>query len=207
MPATAVAIRARSTFLPTPADFWKAIAIRMANEGLPVSAMARALAIAGYEVRECLDEALTLGKIIEMPINDWPPTAKKSDRIPNRPPPSPQTWLRMVDDDMLSLYCVKVFQLTPLQGAVMSVLLRHKEVTKEMIHSVIEHRRQSRATRTDMEETELKMVDVVICHIRRKMKKYNDNDPPVKTLWGSGYYIPSEFKAKVVSLIDGFEKD
>lgn len=187
--------------------YWLPIAIRMANEGLPLAAMARCIGIAGYELREMLEDALQLGKILEMPRGDWPPTARKADRVPDRPPPSPQSWLRQTDDDALALHCVKVFKLTPLQGAVMSLLLRHRDVSKDMIHSVIEHRRQLKTTKTDVEETEVKMVDVVICHIRRKMRGYNEGKSPIETLWGSGYFIPQEFKAKAVEMIHQFEKE
>lgn len=181
--------------------------VRMANEGLPLAAIARCLGIVGYEARPLLDEALRLGKIFEMPAPDWPPTARRADRVPYKNPPTPQSWLRNINDELLALHCVKVFQLTPLQGSVFSLLLRHKEVTKEMIHSVIEHRRSQRGSKSEMEETELKMVDVVICHIRRKMKKFNDGEPPVHTLWGSGYYIPNSFKSKAVEYINSFDTE
>lgn len=182
---------------------WQPYAVRMANEGLPIGAIARALAAPGTDVRSVLVDALQLGKILEMPPPDWPPTARRSDRVPSIAPPSPQEWLRKISEDKLTISCCKVFKLTPLQGSVFSLLMRHKEVTKEMIHMVIEHRRQLK--KPSNEETEIKMVDVVICHIRRRLKRFNGNKPPITTLWGSGYYIPSDFKNKAVELIQAFE--
>ncbi len=184
-----------------------AVMIRMANEGLPLGAMARCLGIASYELRDALRDALQLGKIFEMPAPDWPPTARKKDRVPPNGAPSPQAWLRSIDDDKLALYCVKIFHLTPLQGSVFSMLLRHRQVTKEMVHSIIEFRRSQFGSKTDIEETDLKMVDVVICHIRKRMKVFNDGNSPIETLWGAGYYIPTEFKVKAVAIINEFDKD
>lgn len=180
---------------------WRPYAVRMANEGLPIGAIARALAEPGSEIREVLTDALQVGKILEMPPADWPPTAYKSDRVPVI---VPQDWLRKITQDDLTVACCKVFKLTPLQATVFALLLRHKEATKEMIHFVIEQRRQLR-NKDGADETEIKMVDVVICHIRRRLKKFNHNKPPITTLWGSGYYVPAEFKKKVVELINTFE--
>lgn len=182
---------------------WIEYTIRMANEGIPLSAMARALGVPSGAVRRTLDNALQLGKILSIPPDDWPPMGPRKPR--RQSAGAARTWLQRIGDDLLTLHCIRVFKLTPLQASVFSMLLRHNDVTKEMIHNMIEHRRQQKGARSTLEETDLKMVDVVICHIRRKLKAYNDGQSPVLTVWGSGYYIPGEFKLKATRMIQSYE--
>lgn len=181
-----------------PVEQWKQYAVRMANEGLPIGAIARSVAVPGDEIRELLMDALALGKILEMPAPDWPPTAKRRDQVPRI-----VGGLAAMDHETLAILCVKAFGLTPLQGAVFALLLRHHEVSKEKIHAVIEERRSRRTSKSSLEETDLKMVDVVICHIRRRMKEFYKGKTPVVTLWGAGYFIPKELKEIATTLING----
>jgi hypothetical protein len=49
------------------------IAIRLADEGVPLCAIARATRIPSDELREQLQTAREAGRLIELPAHDWPP--------------------------------------------------------------------------------------------------------------------------------------
>ena len=49
------------------------LAARLADEGVPICAIARALKIPSDDVRETLQDALGEGVIVEYPREDWPP--------------------------------------------------------------------------------------------------------------------------------------
>lgn len=168
------------------------IAIRLADEGIPVMVIARGLKQPSDKVRESLHDAVHSGAIAEIPKEDWPPTAKKGDRLPV----SSNT--KMSDDDLV-FHCMKVFKVTRLQASVLIVLIKREKADKETLHSAIELRRRSRQNKpSNMDETDPKMVDVVICNLRKRLKPF---DVFIKTLWGTGYYIEHPYRVRALELI------
>jgi hypothetical protein len=156
------------------------LATRLAYEGVPVRVIARSILQSAELVADSLDEALSVGEITEMPAADWPPTARRADRLP--------ALVAKESDEKRLLCCEKIFKLTKLQANFMLVLLKHNEISKDTLHRVIEQQRSIRRNRPDNpEQTDPKMVDVVIWNIRRKLKVHNI---AIVTLWGHGYYIP-----------------
>lgn len=173
------------------------IAGRAANEGLPVLCIARLLAKPSEQVYGSLHRLLGAGVICEIPRPDWPPTAKNADRLPQE--------VKSPAD--LQFACIKFFKLTPLEGAFISLLLRVDHADKMMLHRAVEAQRFSRAQQPDsMEATDPKMVDVMICKLRKKLKDARPEfDNAITTLWGAGYYIDAVSKAAIMAAI--FEKD
>lgn len=168
------------------------IAVRLAAENVPVNVVARGLDIPAPEVRNALEYALETGGITEMPAPDWPPTARRADHLP-----SVITAARDVD---LTISCMRAFKITKLMASFMIVLLKREEADKIVLHRVIEAQRASRTSRPDnMEETDPKMVDVIICNLRKKLKPYG---LIIQTLWGHGYYISSEGRRAALALIE-----
>jgi hypothetical protein len=51
----------------------RGIAIRLADEGVPVQAIARATQIPSGELLPLLSDAIHAGQLIAMPASDWPP--------------------------------------------------------------------------------------------------------------------------------------
>ena len=51
------------------------LAIRLADEGVPLRAIARATAIPSEQLRDELYSAKINGLLIELPSEDWPPRA------------------------------------------------------------------------------------------------------------------------------------
>lgn len=164
---------------PSQTSLLQAIAVRMADEGIPVRAIARAVRIPGEDVYNILREAITTGTIVELPKDDWPPGSNRNSRSVFQGTPLEQ-------DDALKFACARVFKATRLEAAILAVLLKRTEVTKQQLHQVIENNRPGDGEGNPREETDPKMVDVLICHLRKKLKLH---EITIETVWGIGYLI------------------
>ena len=56
------------------------IAVRLADQGVPLRAIARAVRMPSSDLREQLHEALSDGRLLELPCDDWPPGCPKDQR-------------------------------------------------------------------------------------------------------------------------------
>jgi hypothetical protein len=168
------------------------IAVRLAAESVPVNVIARGIDTPAGDVRESLEFALHSGDITEMPAPDWPPTARRADHLP--------PVIAAARDADLMISCMRAFKVTKLMASFMMVLLKREEADKAVLHRVIEAQRASRTSRPDStEETDPKMVDVVICNLRKKLKPYGLT---IQTLWGHGYYIDAEGRKAALALVE-----
>jgi len=168
------------------------VAARFANEGVPINVIARGLEVPAAEVRIWLNDALHSGRITEMPAVDWPPSARRADRLPPH--------IAAARDADLTIACMRAFHITKLQAHFMLVLVKREEADKHTLHRVIESQRAQRASRLDdNEETDPKMVDVVICHLRKKLKPFG---LIIHTLWGYGYYLDAAGRQQVLSVVE-----
>jgi len=168
------------------------IAVRLANEGIPVNVIARGLEVPAGDVRISLDEALAAGRITEMPAADWPPTARRADHLPPH--------IAAARDADLVTGFMRTFHTPKLAANFMLVLVKREEATKATLHRVIESQRAQRANRPSAsEETDPKMVDVVICNLRKKLKPFGLT---IHTLWGRGYYFDEKDRQRILSLIE-----
>jgi hypothetical protein len=80
------------------------IAVRLADEGVPLRAIARAVQIPSSSLREQLHEAKSDGRLLELPCDDWPPGFPRDQR-------SLQLSRLMVEDRFaLSLAVERLFQ-------------------------------------------------------------------------------------------------
>lgn len=164
-----------------------AIAVRLADEGIPVRAIARATHLPSDEIYEALRDALSQGFLVEIPRDDWPPGSNRGTRAVFNGTPLEQ-------EQALKCACARLFKASPLEAAMLAVMLKRDQVTKEQLHSTIE---QNRPT-LGKTETDLKMVDVMICKLRKKLKVY---DVGIETMWGLGYLIPSADRERAVRLL------
>lgn len=176
-------------------DLLAPIACRLANEGIPIRAIARGLAQSAELVRGTLAQGKLQGVIFDVPADDWPPTARKSDHLPC-------AGGRTEAD--LHIAARKLFKLTNLEGAFLMQLLKRDHADKECLHGVIETQRTSRLSgRPDTTEcTDPKMVDVMICKLRKRLRDY-DKNIQINTVWGSGYYIDPDVRKIVIDLLLG----
>jgi hypothetical protein len=152
------------------------IILALANEEVPVNAIARAVGSPSDEVRETIKEAMLYGRVLSMPRSDWHPLQRG-----NRGPMGKMT------EEELIFNCQRTFKLTHLQACFLSVLMRRNEVGKEALHNIIENCRGP----SQKAETDVKMVDVVLCHLRKRVKPFG---LVVKTLHSSGYYMVPEMR-------------
>ena len=169
------------------------IVTRAANEGIPVAAIARIIQQPFDLVADVLENSLETGLIAQMPTSDWPPTVVKEARLPTVP--------RTANAVDVLFVCRKVFNLTNLESGFLMTLLRFEYITKEKLHGVIEQQRSERLTKPDsMDMTDQKMVDVMICKLRKKLKA-KDPSLVITTSWGVGYYLDAATKQKIYDMI------
>lgn len=169
------------------------VVVALADEGIPLSVIARATKSDLGHIRTIVTDAVESGRVIEMPRFDWPPTSKRADRVPHQ-------LHKSLDDNALMVTCMKVFKVTRLQATVLMVLLRKDEAYKSTLHNAIESRRHVRAGENrQLEPTNPKMVDVVICHLRKKLKRHGIE---IKTLWSQGYFMDGEHRKKAFTLLE-----
>ena len=75
--------------------------------------------------------------------------------------------------------------LTPSEARVLGLLLKRDVATKDGLMVAL-------YGRGNREEAEIKIVDVFICKIRKKLKPFSLT---IETVWGQGYTMPKESKA------------
>lgn len=186
-----------------------AIAVRAAAEGVPVGAIARAMKLPYDKVLTYLQRAKKLGAINEIPKPDWPANQPVGERRPTAygqragasasPTESRSVHLPHEDVEFLSRH---VFRLTNLEAGFLVVLLRTLFAEKEKLHAVIELQRSARPLRPLQEgATDPKMVDVMICKLRKKMGLI---DPSfiIRTSWGKGYFLDQYVKDAIYRMLD-----
>lgn len=162
------------------------IAVGLANEGVPLRAIVRAMALPRGSVVSALHDALELGKIGGLPAEDWPIGTTTGDRVQ-------ATRSIQSNDAELTINAMRILGTTKLQSRLLIVLIKRQRCTKEVLHNVVE---DGRPTAND--PTDPKIVDVVICHLRKKLAKQSVE---IKTIWSVGYEIVHEHRKKLLDLL------
>lgn len=78
--------------------------------------------------------------------------------------------------------------LTPAEGRILVALFRRGRSTKEQLLEAVH------GHRPDADRPELKIVDVFICKLRRKLAGFGVE---IVTIWGCGYELTAEGRAKL----------
>lgn len=170
------------------------IAIRLANEGVPVRAIARAVKVAGEDMYDLLHDAVMEGRLIGIPKDDWPPGSPRANRVPDAP--------ILKDEDTLKYLCAIRFKTTPLENDVFAALLKRQCATKQHLHDAIEHGRMTRGGHK--EPTGQKLVDVGIHHLRRKLAPHNIL---ITTDHGAGYHLEPGMRTLAIKLLSELHAD
>lgn len=177
--------------MPHPFDtrpLFDAVAVRLADEGIPVRAIARATALPSEEIYSTLRDAIARGSIVEIPRDDWPPGSARSAR-------SAFTGTLLEQEQHLKTACARFFKASPMEAAMLACMLRRNEVTKEQLHNTIEQNRPGDGAK---EPTDPKIVDVMICKLRKKLRLH---DLEIKTMWGMGYLMSAAHREKATQLL------
>lgn len=178
---------------PTLKPFADAVAIRLADEGIPVRAIARATRVPSDEVYDLLKDAVATGMLVDLPKDDWPVGSSRSSR-------TVFNGTSLETEDALKVACARCFKATRLEAAILALLLKRNEATKQQLHLVIEQNRPS----ANRDETDPKMVDVIICHLRKKLRPHSIE---IETVWGIGYLIPLAGRELAIRLLIQFSID
>lgn len=163
------------------------VIVGLGNDGVPIRVISRATKLSCEDIREILHEAMDEGVIVQMPREDWLAKSTRDDRDPGLDA------FEMMPPDALIYHCHRVFGTTKLQSAFLVPLIKRKEVPRDHLHAIIEQRRG-----LDKKETDMKMVDVVIYHVRSRLKKHNVQ---INTIWSIGYFISPEQRKLMRNMI------
>lgn len=159
---------------------WHHVAVRMADEGIPLRAIVRTLMLPFEEVRETLEDARDRGIITTVPREEWPPGMRRDERTPDTMPLE-------LEDDHMTMLAMRTFKVTSAEAKVLIVLLRRTIVSKLVLHNA--------TLKYDIAGTDdtsgIKIVDVYICKLRKKLA----GQIVIETIWGVGYSISAEDKA------------
>lgn len=166
--------------------------IRAADDGVPIGSLKRIFKSDPAALRLCLHDAVERGQLIEMPREDWPPGTPASKRAPVVQAPRHVT---VSDDEEMIMRFAQAFRTTPLEGHVLLVLLRKTYATITMLHNAIEESRGN-----PVEPTQIKIVHVVICNLRKKVGKYGLT---IRTLHSIGYDMAVADRHKALDMIKG----
>jgi hypothetical protein len=151
------------------------VLVRLADEGIPIAAMARAFKRPFDEITNLLKEARLSGKILVLPAADWPPGAL--NRLPTLPP------LRANEvENLLGAFCA-LFNLTPAESRLVGALLVRADCTKDALHVAMAENGDPTSA--------IKTVDVVVCKVRKKLRKHGIE---ITTVWNRGYMITPKYK-------------
>lgn len=164
------------------------VLVRLADEGIPVAAIARAMKRPMSEVWDVLKEALDRGEIVSLPAADWPPGTRREQRTPSAAP------IRLKEAENFEFPLQRVFGLTVSESRCLAILLARREVPRPSLHV---------AMSGDDSVSHPKIVDVMICKIRRKLSPYQIR---IETIWGRGYALSSESAKAIMARLKDFDR-
>jgi hypothetical protein len=177
---------------PSLQPFVEAVAIRLADEGIPIRAIARATRLAPGSVYETLRDAIGRGAICEMPKDDWPSGQSRQARAPFVNPAFDEA-------ETFKFACARCFKATPQEAAILATLLKRRECTKEQLHVAIEQGRSGESQKNS--PTAIKIIDVFICKLRKKLTPHNIK---IETVWSQGYMISAENRERAINMLNEY---
>jgi DNA-binding response OmpR family regulator len=148
------------------------VAVRLADEGVPLRAIARATCTPSEHLREQLHEARSDGRLLDLPKEDWPPGFPRDQRA--------LELSRVVDADRegAKLAIQRVFKLTVTEASLLVMLLQNANISRERLA--------------------MPSFDVHICHIRSRLARFGVT---IETLRSYGYCLPEDGRRKILGLI------
>ena len=149
-------------------------AVRLADEGVPLRAIARATKIPSDDIRNILWEAQQEGRLVELPRDDWPPGFPRDQRALQL------SRLVVENKDVIFIAIQQIFRLWLSEVPLLLALVQHEMMSKK---------------RDDMAE---KTVDVHICRMRKQLKPFG---VAIQTLWGYGYQVSVAHRRRTMDII------
>jgi hypothetical protein len=137
------------------------IAIRLADEGVPLGAIARSVQLPSEELRRHLCLARDAGRLISLPRPDWPPGYPREER-------AVELSRQIVSDrEALAMAARQMFDLTPIEADLFLLLLQPGMIRRDVMTS----------TRTTH------------VHVHRLRKHLSPFGLHIGTLYGAGYKL------------------
>jgi len=159
------------------------IVIRLANEGVPVQAIARATGWPFADLHAELQAAQQDGHLIAIPCVDWPAGYSRDEKLlyltRQMPPPGNRADLQ----DTIR----RVFGLSERPAQILLLLLQHPQVSRERI-----------AQMTGAAAGISNVSSVHVSHLRHKLQRFG---LAVQTMYGYGYRMLPEQQRKALDLI------
>jgi predicted Rossmann fold nucleotide-binding protein DprA/Smf involved in DNA uptake len=159
---------------------------RMAQEGIPVAVIARTVQRPIEKVYLCLHQAKQIGRIAELPRPDWPPSSRFNERAPAL------ASFKSFDNDLLMLL-MQHFDLSRQRASVLLALLRRISCTREQLNKVLKE-----TSRDAVKDTNPKMLDVVMHHVRGRLKQ---RDLYINTIRDGGYSLSDHVRSSIYDII------
>src|SRR5881394_2800927 len=144
-----------------PARIVPEIAVRLADEGVPLRAIARATRMPSALVRERLRTALASGQLLDLPREDWPSGFPRDQRALQL------SRLSSENRDQLLVAMQRIFGLTPTEISLLLLLVQHPTLHKGRINDAMTSR----------------TIEVHVCRIRQRLEPHGIH---IETLWGHG---------------------
>jgi hypothetical protein len=161
------------------------LAIKLADEGVPVRAIARAMGVSLADLREQFDEALLEGRILTTPRTDWPPRLQPSNQLPI-------SKLSGIEERVLLGAVMRTFGTTECQSRLLLALIRRHELTREELHEVYNWRNGREVN------TQMKILDVQFLRLKEALRRFDLN---IETLWGFGRRMSWDDRKKAFALL------
>jgi DNA-binding response OmpR family regulator len=160
------------------------LTVRLADEGVPLRAIARATHISSSDLRELLLDAQADGRLLALPHDDWPagfPRDQRSLQIS-----------RLVTENRqaVNLMIKQLFGLRPGESQAFVKLVEHEHVSREVLHTSL--------ARTSDPASDIKLVDVSICRMRKQLAPFAI---VIETIWGYGYCLNADNRRRAMDLI------
>lgn len=153
-----------------PMDF----VIRLADEGVPLRAIARAVEVPSEDLRVQLHEACNDGRLVELPRDDWPPGFPRDERALQL------SRLTSTNRHGVQHAVAALFKLTASETKLLLALVQADMVYHE---------------RYDLNG---KVMPVHIHAIRQKLKPFGIS---ISTMWGYGYQLLAKDRQRAADII------
>jgi len=158
----------------------------MAREAIPSSVISRVVCVSQTQLKDLFLDAVEAGQLQGLPPETWPGLGGLSRRLPCRA----QITLGHLDEDVADI--AALYGLTMSEACVLTYLVKRAGV-------VVGKGALLDAVALDPEDCCLKLVDVYLCKLRRKLDPHGVQ---VETVWGIGYSLSKQAAADIIARVD-----
>jgi hypothetical protein len=107
------------------------VVLRLADEGVPVAAISRALKRPSDQLWPLIEEALFNGQLAVRPAADWRPGSRRDDRVPQKAP------VRAADFEQLTTDLRLAFDLEPAESRLLALLMVRDDAPRAALQSAV----------------------------------------------------------------------